>query len=65
MTTGLFNKPCGSSHYRATLDETKVLRIRAEYRPFVFSAQKCADMVGCSLKAAQAAIRFETWRHVK
>lgn len=65
MSAGLFNKPCGSSHYRATLDETKVRTIRENYMPFAFSAQKCADMVGCTRKAAQAVISGETWRHVK
>lgn len=65
MTRGLNNKPCGSSHYRSTLNEEKVRIIRANYMPFAFSAQKCADLVGCTLKAAQSVISLETWRHVK
>lgn len=64
MTRGLNNKPCGSSHYRAKLTEEKVRSIRASYKPYAFSAAKCAAMAGCSLQTAQDVISFETWRHV-
>ena len=63
-STGLFNKPCGQSHYRAVLTEEKVRGLRRDYIPFVFSVQKCADKYGCSYTAAKQAIEYETWAHV-
>ena len=64
-SSGLFNKPNGRSHYRATLTEDQVRALRADYVPFAFSYAKCAAKHGCTAKAARAAINFETWRHVK
>lgn len=64
MSRGLQNKPSGESHYRAVLTEEIVLALRADYRPYVFSARKCAEKHCVPFKAAQAAINYETWRFV-
>lgn len=51
---------CGQSHYRARLSDEQVKNLRADYKPFVFSIQKCADKYRCGFSTARDIIYFAT-----